>query len=241
MDEDKQLDTQVSEAPEGTPSHDAAQDLPTETPEAEEAPRKYAGKYSSVEELEKAYTSASSKIGQKGYAEKIGEKVVDATGYTVKDLEEAGYSADQIAEAVLAHQASGKQQEMPKVNPSEVIKKTVESSKVDKLQFELEVDRYLRKNPEAEEFVDWVRKMRRHPDYHGKGAAEIFAEVQPLMSKAKKAVEKTHASKERASMSVSNKRPVETPAHQAAADRYKKTGRLDDAASFIHEKLFGGK
>lgn len=232
-------DTTKQVAPEGTPTDASAQgqqenvdaqatsSAPTEgTPE-----RTYAGKYKSADELEKAYSELQSKIGKKSYAETLGQRVVDATGYSVNDLENAGYSPDQIVQAVLTYQDTGNTQQ----NSFDVdtVKQTVQASKVDSLAFELELERFVRKNPESEEMTDWVRKMKRHPDYKDLSVEQIYSEIKPIIEKTEEQVYAKQGEKEKAGLSITHT-PAPTPdPSKEATDRFKQRRSMDNAADLI--------
>jgi hypothetical protein len=245
---DQNMDTLESAAPTGTPaqieSHNSeAPDVdtsapgtaPTGTPE----PKKYAGKYASPEELEKAYTSLQSKLGTKDFSEKLGDKVVEATGYTTDELSSAGYTPEQIVQAMLQQQAPT--QEPQGVTTSQTvlnsIKGAVESSKVDSVKFELELERLYRKTPDAENLESWIRKMKRHPDYQSMTASEIFAEVQPLVEKGEESAYNKQSEKERATMNITHNPVPESSVYDKAVERFQRSGHDDDAAAIVKAAL----
>jgi len=231
MDEEQKVTLEPTEAaPEATPS-------PDETPSSE--PEKvYAGKYKSAEELEKAYKEAQAKISQKGFSEKLGEEVVKATGYSVDELTQAGYSETQIVEAMLNKTAPV----APPVNdPVKPIKEAVESSQISSVKFELELERLYRKNADAEQLDDWIRKFKQLPDNKSRSAAEIYEELKPLMKKGQEEAYAKQSEKERATVKVSHNVAPESKEYDISREAYKKSGHLDDAVGMIKSKLFGNK
>lgn len=238
---DEAKDNLQSAAPEGTTaqtqtqSESEGQPAPS-APQGTTEARKYAGSFNSVEDLEKAYSEARTKISQKGYAEKLGEQVVQATGYSVSDLEKTGYSPQDIIQAVTNFQDTGRQQDMVKAAPDQ-IKDRVESSKVENLEFELELMRFAQKNPDVAEVEDWVRKMKKHPDYREKSVSDIFEDLKPMLAKGGEAVMQKHAEKERASMNFTNATAPDPKPSEKAREKFFKTGRDDDAKNFVKERL----
>lgn len=239
-------DTSVLAAPEGTPA-----DAGTQTPAPEQAPavsdaapkegkpaeeKVYAGKYKSIEDLEKAYKEVETKVGAKSYAEKIGDNVVQATGYSIGDLENAGYSPEQIVQAVVSYQETGKQQS----NQFDVqaIRQNVESSKVDDVKFDIQLERYLRKNPEAEEYEGWIRKMRKHPDFRSSTVEAIVQDIKPLMEKAQQEVLVKQGEKEQAVVSVSHNQAPEPQVADKATDAYLKNPSQDNAVAMLKARGF---
>jgi len=132
MAEDK--DNLQQAAPEGTTAEAETQvETKGETPEAETQPKEekvYAGKFKSADDLEKSYKELESKLGAKDYSKQLGDKVLEATGYTKDQLEQAGYGPDEIVKAMISYQDTGKVQA-----PTQEIQSKVVDSKVDALEW----------------------------------------------------------------------------------------------------------
>jgi hypothetical protein len=246
-------DTLQSVAPNGTPTSAETQSstvpatgnptsgaAPAGTPE----PRRYAGKYDSPEALEEAHKNLESKLGSKSYLERVGEKLVEKTGYTPTDLVNAGYSEEQVVMAMLG-QNPGQPQGSPTPSTSQstvdAIRGAVENSKVDSIQFELELERLYRKDPDAENLDDVIRTLRKHPDFRGKSPAEVLAGAKALVKRGEEIAYSRQDEKERANVTISNASVPQTSDYDRAVDRYKRTGDADDATAVVFQRLFGKK
>lgn len=239
---DTNQDTSKSTAPvEGTPEQTGAP-VASESQPAEAASgstteaRKYAGKFDSPEKLEEAYQNLQSKLGERDYAGSLGQKVVEATGYSIQELEQAGYKPEDIVQAVISPGANSQVQPVQSpttLDPTTALKSAVESSKVDSVKFELELERLYRKNPEAEGLDDWIRKFAKHPDYKGKPAKEIYDELVPIMRKGEEAAVQTAHAKTKAGMVLSNEQAPTPTDFQKAKEAWQKTGHIDDAQGMV--------
>ena len=212
---------------------------------AKAQPKVYAGKFKSTEELETAYKNAESKIGQKTYAETLGQRVVESTGYSIRELEEAGYTPDQIVQAVIASKTGTEEVTLPpepKHNPFEAIKKTVEETKVERLEWKMEVKDFVLENPEAKEFLEDINEFHSMPQYRGMSPADIFNnKLKKFVQKSEQVVQAKQSEKERASISINhNPAPVSKPAADAQKKFYK-TGHFDDAVDYVSKWLTRGR
>ena len=226
-------ETQVS-SPEGTTGETAAQ----------KAERLYAGKYKSAEELEIAYKNVESKVGQKSYAETIGQKVVEVTGYTIKDLEEAGYSPEQIVQAIYTTKPADETPK-PELKPQQSldsIKRNVEDSKVERLEWRMSIKDFVSENPLAKEFLDEINDFHSMPLYKDWTPEQIFnSKLKKFVSKGEQTVRAKESEKERASLSITHAAPPTPKAGQEDFDRFQKTRNFDDATKWVGQWLRGGK
>lgn len=226
----------------GTPAAPESGAAPA-TPPA--APRKYAGKFESPEELESAYKSAESKIGAKSFAEGIGEKIVQATGYSAVDLQAAGYSSEQIVQAMLAAQSSGNQAlptEAPvhaaQASTVDVLRSTVENSRYAKLEWDGKKRDFFAENPDAKEFKDELDEFHSMPQYRDLPPEEVFnLKLKKYLHKGEAITEQRHTEKERASMSFTPTTVPDADPSKTALDKYRKNNKLDHAESFIAERM----
>lgn len=242
-------DTLQSEASQEKPSNMETQvESPqvsdtTSAPEEGSAEKVYAGKFKSVDELEKSYKGLETKIGKKSYSEQIGEQVLSATGYTVEQLESAGYTPAQIAQAVTSNdQAQQSMQQVSSYSPTEVIKKSVEDSRVERLEFELKLRDFFNENPEAKDFKDEIKEYHSMPNYRGMNPEEIYeAKLKKFVNKGAQVTLKKQSEKERASLNLTNNSVPESRNEDAALKNFMSTRHIDDAGVFIKERLFGRK
>ena len=241
---DEVKDTLESGAGSGSPEATTPQtETPAESPKTtpESAPegiteKVYAGKFKSAEDLEKGYQELSSKLGKKGYAEQLGEKVVSATGYSVQDLEDAGYSPDQIVDAVISYQDTGKKQELP-AKKQEMTQK-VESSKLEKLEWKIDVRDFVDKNPEAKEFQDELNDFHSMSQYRDLSPEELFnTKLSKFVKKGEQNVETRQSAKEKASMSLSPSSSPKSGDSDKALKSFKQTRNLDDAADLLMARM----
>ena len=244
MSEEQDKDTLQSAAPSGTPAQTETQvsspEGTTGETQAQKEARVYAGKYKSAEDLEIAYKNIESKVGQKSYAETIGQKVVEATGYTIKDLEEAGYSPEQIVQAVYTTkpQEDLQKAEVKPTQSLDSVKRTVEESKLERLEWKMGVKDFFSENPLAKEFQDEINDYHAMPQYKDWTPEQIFnSKLKKFVSKGEQTVRAKESEKERASLSVSHSSPPVPKKGQAELDRFQQTRHLDDATSFISSWL----
>lgn len=248
--EEQNKDTLLSEAPNGTPSQTETQVSSPEGTAGETAAQKqeriYAGKYKSAEDLEIAYKNIEAKVGNKSYAETIGQKVVEATGYTIKDLEDAGYTPEQIVQAVYTTKPAV-DSVTPETKPLQAsslenVRRTVEDSKLERLEWKMGVKDFTSENPLAKEFLDEINDYHAMPQYKDWTPEQIFnSKLKKFVSKGEQAVRAKESEKERATLSVTHAAPPTPKAGQAELERFQKTRHLDDATGFIASWLRGGK
>ncbi len=228
-------DEQVHSAPVGTPEE-----------------RVYAGKFKSDKDLEDAYVNLEKKVGSKTFSEKLGERVLSATGYTPVELENAGYTPDQIADMMLQSeraQAQGyqpQQQAAPVQQPAraglpqtitESIRSGVESSKYKDIQYRLDKQDYFLENPSDKQFESFVDEMRQHPQYKDSSIKDIVERAKQIAKIGEQSVIERHGVKERASMSINtSSAPPSISKEQEALERYQRTGHPDDATAWLRER-----
>lgn len=237
-------DTLPSEASqETTPLAETRVTSPEGSETSQVSEKVYAGKFKSAEELENSYKSLESKIGQKTYSEQIGEQVLASTGYTVEQLQSAGYTPSQIAQAI----TTPPEQNQPVAStaaysPTDSIRKTVEESRVDRLEFDLKINKYFDKNPEAKDFEDDIKEYHAMPAYRGMSPEEIYeSKIKRFVTKGAQATLQRQSEKERASLTISNNSVPESRAEDEAYKRFQSSRHIDDAADLIKARLFGKK
>lgn len=239
MDENK--DTLQPEASQETPSNAETRVESPQVSDAQptEAEKVYAGKYKSVDELEKAHKGLESKIGKKTYSEQIGEQVLSATGYTVDQLQAAGYTPAQIAQALLN---SEKEQAPQPYLSTDLIKKSVEESRVERLEFDINMKEFFEENPEAKEFKEEIKEYHSMPAYRGMSPEEIYeSKLKKFVKKGMQVTMKKQSEKERASLNITNNSVPESRAEDAALKNFMSSRHIDDAGAYIKERLFGKK
>lgn len=223
-------ETGQDSAPEGTPEQ-----------------KVYAGKFKSDKDLEEAYMNLEKKVGSKGFSEKLGERVLSATGYTPDELESAGYTPDQIADMMLQGeraQAQGNMQPAmptPQGQPSgglpksiqDNIRSGVENSRYKDVQYRLDKQDYFMDNPGDRQFESFVDEMRHHPQYKDKSIKEIVARAKDIAKIGEKAVLERQGNKERASMSIKSAPTQSTSDVDKAFEKWQKSGHPDDATAWL--------
>jgi len=244
---DEVKDNLQSEASNETPSNQETPNVTSESVPAEAAPatteaKMYAGKFKTAEDLEKSYKELESKVGQKGYAESLGQRVVEATGYSVTDLESAGYTPEQIVQAVVSWQDNGKQTEMTKASPKEEISQRVEDSRYEKLEWEMKLRDFFSENPEAKQFKEEMNDFHSMSQYKGMDPQDLFgSKLSKFVTKGEENVQARQSEKEKASLSISNAAPPVVDETMIHATKFRSEGRLEDAGKFIAGRLFGKK
>lgn len=230
-------DTLPSAAPQGTPApvetQKGAPPVEGTTPPAPVGipERVFAGKYKSPDELETAYKSLESKIGNKSYAEKLGEQVVQATGYSLQDLEKAGYTPEQIAQAVVTFN-----QQQPQ--KKEDIPQRVENSKIEEMEFKDSMRDFFEQTPEAKEFKEEILEWHDHPRFKSLSPEEIYSQkLSKFISKGSKAVLEKQSEKEKANVTVTQVAAPQVDESVASLEKFQKSRHLDDATSFIRSRL----
>lgn len=243
-----------SETPGTQPQTDPnAGSAPTNAaPASDTAEKLFAGKYKTPDELATAYTNLEKKLGQKTYTETLGARILQETGYSVTDLESAGYTADEIVGMLVSKPdvSAGDDDTEPKTKlppkpklTNERVQTAVESSRIAKLEWELQLDRYFAKNPEAEEFRDEITDFHQLPQYKESSPAEIFnTKLQKFVKKGAESLQARHAEKENATMAITNNSAPQTKASdelgKSIAARGGK-GTLEEKALYVAARLAG--
>lgn len=249
MDELKQ-DTLQSEASQETTSQTETQINSPQVSDTSSAPEEgktekvYAGKFKSVDDLEKSYKEVETKIGKKTYSEQIGEQVLAATGYTVDQLQNAGYTPAQIASALMSQDQAPQQtaQTAPAYSSADMLKKSVEESRVERLEFSLSMKEFFEENPEAKDFQDEIKEYHSMPAYRGMSPAEIYdTKLKKFVKKGMQATLKKQSEKERASLNLTNNSVPDNRQEESTLKQFQSTRHIDDAADFIRTRLFGKK
>jgi hypothetical protein len=246
MDEENK-DNLQSEALQETPSSTETQvESPQvsdtqSTTDGETTERVYAGKFKSTDELEKGYKGLEQKIGKKTYSEQIGEKILSVTGYSVDQLQSAGYTPEQIVSALTSYDQTQPQTTTTQTfSPSDVLKKSVEESRVARLEFDLSMKEFFEENPEAKEFKDEIKEYHLMPAYNGMSPEEIYeSKLKKFVKKGVQTTMKKQVEKERASLGLTNNSVPESKAEIEALKRFQQSRHLDDAQEFIANRLFG--
>jgi len=236
MSEDK--DNLAPEASTETPSKAETQveTLGGTSPEATEVEEKvYAGKFKSAEDLEKSYKELESKLGSKTYSKELGDKVLEATGYTEEQLVQAGYKADDIVKAMIQFQDTGKQQA-----PAEEMGTKVVDARVANMEWKLAARDFYDENPDAKGLKQHIEQQ--HALDPSKSPEEIYNQsIKPLMDQLQKSTEQTQSVKEKAALNLTNQAVPETDKSKDLLKRYQDTRHIDDAGDYIAAKLFGKK
>lgn len=237
-----QSDNPTPPAPQGTPGQAGTPPEPSSTPPSAAPPegttkpeKVYAGKFKTAEDLETAYKSLETKLGQKAFSENLGQKVVDATGYSVDDLQKAGYTPDQIVDAVINWQAEKDNSNSGK----EEISRKVEDTRYNSLEWRVDLQDYFTENPEAKQFADELNDFHSMPQYKELKPKQLFEQkVSKFLSKSEENLQAQYSDKEKANLSISNSAPPPPDEGLQHAQNFKKSGRLDDAAKFLRGRLF---
>jgi hypothetical protein len=247
MGQEQHLDTTPPAVPqEGVPAESAQTAQPNTQPGASEGTKVYAGKYKSVEDLEHAYSNAESKLGQKSYAETLGSKVLELTGSSVEDLQSAGYSPEQIVQAVLSASPTSElpvaptpaKAESPVHNPFDSIRRTVEETKTDKLVWKQDMFEFLQENPEAKQFRDEINDFHAMPAYRNLTPGQIFSEkLKKFLEKGEQIVQTKQNEKKRATLSVTHQTSPAPVASAREQERFETTRHFDDAVHLIKSRL----
>jgi len=243
-------DTLQSEASQETTSQTETQVNSPQVSDTSSAPEEgktdkvYAGKFKSVDDLEKSYKEVETKIGKKTYSEQIGEQVLAATGYTVDQLQNAGYTPAQIAQALMNQDQVQSQQAQTtqSYSSADMLKKSVEESRVERLEFNLSMKEFFEETPEAKDFQDEIREYHSMPAYRGMSPAEIYeTKLKKFVKKGMQATLKKQSEKERASLNLSNNSVPDNRNEDNALKKFQATRHIDDASEFIRTRLFGKK
>lgn len=197
----------------------------------------YAGKYKSPEDLETAYKSLESKLGQKQFTEQLGDKIIQATGRSQDDLVKAGYTPEQIVEALIQYQQTGVQQPPQGLDS---IQSKVDNTKLSELEWELKRRDFFDSNEDMKEHKDLIEKF--HKLDPSKPIDKIVKEdVMPVLDSVAKVTETKQSAKEKAALNITDAALPPVDPSKTALEQYQKSGHIDDATQFVAARLFGGK
>lgn len=225
----EEQDTLPQEPTEETQEDTSVQETPTEE-------KMYAGKFKSPEEMENAYKNLESKLGKKAYTEQLGDKIVEATGYSQEELEKAGYKPEDIVKAVITFQETGKQTPVD----ASSIDKTVTNSKLTETEWRLDKYEFFDEHPDMKKHRAIMDKF--HKLEPTKSASEVYEEhIKPIFESVTAQEAEKEKAKVKASMDLGNEVKKEKDPTEAALKRYQDSGHIDDAAKFIEARLFAKK
>jgi len=161
----EELETQVTEQIETSNQPEAEQDEPVEDEPEETQEKLLAGKYKSVEELEKAYKNAEKKLGDS--SERFPPEVINAVldenpGMTRKQ------AAKQLQDGII------RELQRNKLDQEETTEEVKPPDDIQEIKAYIRTEKFTKEFPDAKGAVPVLSKLSKLPEYRGMDYAEIY-------------------------------------------------------------------
>lgn len=238
----QEMDTRASGTSQDTPPQQPSHEGNQNSADVSSASQNGAQQKSDVD-WESRYKNLETKVGRKEFSERLGDKVIEATGYSVADLEAAGYTPEDIVSAVIQSKASGQQTQMARMEPQtdtlSMVKRTVEDSKADKAIWRADLSDFFFENPEAKDFRDEINEFHQMPQYRHLTPEELYnIKLKKFVKKGVESVEKKYSEKEKAGLSIQQTASHEPDPAKDSLERIKRgVAREEDRTKFISARL----